>query len=38
MRVQSTDGSVQVSIDGVDRGPLGRTGQPAQNTFVATGS
>lgn len=36
VRVQSSDGSLLVSIAGEDRGPLGRTGQPAQNTFVAS--
>lgn len=34
VRVQSTDGSLTVSIDGEDRGALGATGQESQNTFV----
>ena len=34
VRVQSSDGAVQVSVDGQDRGPLGAEGQPAQNTFA----
>jgi cytoskeleton protein RodZ len=34
VRVQSSDGSVTVSVDGEDRGPLGVTGQEAQDTFV----
>ncbi len=33
VRVQSSDGSLVVSIDGKDRGALGADGQPAQNTF-----
>ena len=36
VRVQSSDGSLQVRVDGVDRGALGRTGRPAQATFVAS--
>jgi hypothetical protein len=35
VRVQSTDGSLQVTVDGEDEGPLGKTGQPAQDVFVA---
>jgi hypothetical protein len=34
VRVQSSDGSLQVSVDGDDRGPLGAAGRTAQNTFV----
>ena len=34
VRVQSTDGSVTVSIDGEDHGPLGGTGSPGSGTFV----
>ena len=34
VRIQSTDGSLTVSIDGEDRGALGATGQESQNTFV----
>ncbi len=33
VRVQSSDGSLQVTVDGEDRGALGAGGQPAQNTF-----
>ena len=33
VRIQSTDGSVVVNVDGEDRGALGATGQTAQNTF-----
>ena len=33
VRVQSTDGSLETTIDGQQRGALGATGQPAQNTF-----
>ncbi len=36
VRVQSSDGALQVSIDGQDRGALGEEGQPAQNTFAAS--
>ncbi len=35
VRVQSSDGALQVSVDGQDRGALGADGQPAQNTFAA---
>jgi hypothetical protein len=34
VRVSTTDGSLEVSIDGEDRGPLGATGQQGQNTYV----
>ncbi len=37
VRVQSSDGALRVTVDGQDRGPLGADGQPAQNTFAATG-
>jgi cytoskeletal protein RodZ len=33
VRVQSSDGSLNVSVDGEDRGALGADGPPAQNTF-----
>jgi hypothetical protein len=33
VRVQSSDGSLTVTVDGEDRGTLGADGQPAQNTF-----
>ncbi|WP_296601890.1 helix-turn-helix domain-containing protein [Nocardioides sp.] len=36
VRVQSSDGALQVRIDGRDRGALGEEGQPAQNTFAAS--
>lgn len=35
VRVQSSDGALQVTVDGQARGPLGAAGQPAQNTFAA---
>ena len=35
VRVQSSDGALRVTVDGQDRGPLGASGQPAQNTFAA---
>ena len=34
VRVQSSDGSLEVSVNGKDRGLLGADGQPAQNTFT----
>lgn len=34
IRVQSSDGSVTVKMDGEDQGALGVTGQEAQDTFV----
>jgi cytoskeleton protein RodZ len=34
VRVQSSDGALQIKVDGKDRGPLGADGQPAQNTFT----
>ena len=34
VRVQSSDGSVQVSVGGVDHGALGATGRQAQDPFV----
>lgn len=34
VRVQATDGSVTVSVDGDDRGTLGKTGSPGSGTFV----
>ena len=34
VRVQATDGSVTVSIDGEERGPLGTAGSPGSGTFV----
>jgi hypothetical protein len=33
VRVQSSDGSLTVTVDGEERGALGADGQPAQNTF-----
>jgi hypothetical protein len=32
--VQSSDGSLQVGVDGKDRGAVGGSGEPAQNTFA----
>jgi hypothetical protein len=34
VRVQSSDGSLEVGIAGESRGALGSTGEPAQNTFT----
>jgi hypothetical protein len=34
VRVQATDGSVTVSVDGEDHGPLGASGTPGSGTFV----
>jgi len=34
VRISSTDGSVEVSVDGQDEGPLGETGQRAEQVFV----
>lgn len=36
VRVQSTDGSLTATVAGEQRGALGATGQPAQNTFTVT--
>jgi len=35
VHVQSSDGALEVSVDGKKRGPLGAEGQPAQNTYAA---
>jgi hypothetical protein len=34
VRVQTSDGSLEVTVDGVSHGALGRTGQPAQDLFA----
>jgi cytoskeleton protein RodZ len=34
VRIQTTDGSLEVSVDGESRGALGKTGQPAQDVFA----
>jgi hypothetical protein len=34
VRVQATDGSITVSIDGDDRGALGKAGSPGSGTYV----
>ncbi len=34
VRVQATDGSVTVTVDGEDRGALGSAGSPGSGTFV----
>jgi len=34
VRVQSTDGSVRVWVDGEDRGPIGSAGHPATQSYV----
>jgi cytoskeleton protein RodZ len=35
VRIQSTDGSLEVDVDGQDHGAIGKTGQPAQDVFTA---
>ena len=35
IRVESSDGSVEIVVDGQDRGAVGDTGQPASGTYVA---
>jgi hypothetical protein len=35
VRVQSSDGSLEVSVGGREAGAIGKTGQPAQNTYTA---
>jgi cytoskeleton protein RodZ len=35
VRIQTTDGSLEVSVDGDDHGSIGRTGQPAQDVYTA---
>jgi cytoskeleton protein RodZ len=35
VRVQASDGGLEVTVDGHERGTLGSEGQPAQNTFAA---
>jgi cytoskeleton protein RodZ len=37
VRVQSTDGSVQVSVAGQDRGRMGPAGHPATQSYTARG-
>jgi hypothetical protein len=37
VRVQTTDGSLTATVDGQEHGELGKTGEPAQNTFSAAG-
>jgi hypothetical protein len=34
VRVQSSDGSLVITVDGQDEGALGADGQPAQDTFT----
>ena len=34
VRVQSTDGSLEITVDGQSHGALGQTGQPAQDLFT----
>ncbi len=34
VRIQTTDGSLEVSVDGKGRGAIGKTGQPAQDVFT----
>jgi cytoskeleton protein RodZ len=33
VRIQTTDGSLEVSVDGQDHGAMGKTGQPAQDVY-----
>ena len=35
VRIQSTDGSLEVSVDGQDHGAIGKTGEPAQDVYTA---
>jgi hypothetical protein len=35
VRVQSTDGSLEVTVDGQEHGAMGETGRPAQDVFTA---
>ena len=35
VRIQSTDGSLEVTVDGQDHGAIGKTGQPAQDVYTA---
>ena len=34
VRIQSSDGSLEVTVAGQQEGAIGSTGQPAQDTFV----
>jgi len=34
VRISTSDGGLQVSVDGVDEGPMGATGQGVQRTYV----
>jgi hypothetical protein len=34
VRIQTTDGSLKVSVDGEDHGAIGKTGQPAQDVYT----
>ena len=35
VRIQTTDGSLEVNVDGQDHGAIGKTGQPAQDVFTS---
>jgi len=35
IRVQSTDGSLEVTVNGQSHGAMGQTGQPAQDIYTA---
>jgi ribosome-binding protein aMBF1 (putative translation factor) len=37
VRIQSTDGSLRVTVDGDDRGRMGPTGRPASRSYVGRG-
>jgi cytoskeleton protein RodZ len=34
VRIQSTDGSLEVSVDGKDHGAIGTTGESAQDVYT----
>ncbi len=34
VRIQTTDGSLEVTVDGQDHGAMGKTGQPAQDVYT----
>jgi hypothetical protein len=35
VRIQSTDGSLEVTVDGQAHGAMGKTGQPAQDVYTS---
>jgi cytoskeleton protein RodZ len=36
VRIQSTDGSLEVSVNGEDQGAMGKTGEPAQDVYTGS--